>query len=315
MGEDRPHIVLRADLDALPIDETIPLPYRSTNRGVSHKCGHDGHAAALAGVALELEREKPDCNVTLLFQPAEERGEGALECLDYFKACKADATYAFHNQPGQPLGAVVLFHDCYACASKGLAIHFTGTSAHAAYPEEGRNPAGVIAAVIGELPRLSAKEGYEGMVLATVIHASMGEAYAFGTSASQGDLMLTIRAEREAEMEQLEREILACAERLAAREGISLETEVFDPFPETRNHPEHLRRVEKACRELGIPTIDTDTPLRASEDFGHFLKVTPGAMFGIGAGEEHPGLHTQAFDFPDEILETAVRLFVKLLDQ
>lgn len=130
-GGDRPHIVLRADLDALPIDETIPLPYRSTNRGVSHKCGHDGHAAALAGVALELEREKPDCNVTLLFQPAEERGEGALECLDYFKACKADATYAFHNQPGQPLGAVVLFHDCYACASKGLAIHFTGTSAHA----------------------------------------------------------------------------------------------------------------------------------------------------------------------------------------
>ncbi len=309
----RAHILLRADIDALPIEETVDLPYRSRHEGISHKCGHDGHAAVMAGVALEIDRLRPDCNVTLLFQPAEERGSGALECLDYVRGLGADEVYAFHNQPSQPLGTVTLFEDCYACASKGLNLRFTGTPAHAAYPESGRNPAQAMARTIAALPALSDPGRYTRMVLCTVICARLGEPYAFGTSASGGELMLTIRGEREAEMDRLEAEIRRTAAAAAGEAGLSLEVEVYDAFPETRCHPAQVRRVADACAALGIPTLRVETPIRASEDFGHFLKLIPGAMFGIGDGVDHPDLHTQGFDFPDDILERAVALFVRLV--
>lgn len=149
-------IAFRADMDALPIPETIPLPYASENEGVSHKCGHDGHCAALCAFSQLLDKLETARTVYLVFQPAEEIGKGGSECADFLAEAGAHVdphenvreVYAFHNLPGYPVGSIVVREGLSQPASEGLSIHFKGKESHASSPEEGRNPAFAIAEMI-----------------------------------------------------------------------------------------------------------------------------------------------------------------------
>ena len=199
-----PPLALRADFDAVPQPDGT----------AKHLCGHDGHSAALCGVALALEGQRLNRNVFLLFQPAEETGTGAPGCCALFDREAVSAIYGCHNIPGYPLGKVLVRRGTFACGSLGLTLTFRGTSAHAAYPEQGINPAPAIAALLHALPTLSAPERYAGMVLCTVIGARIGEK-AFGSAASQGELWLTLRGERNADLQALRSAILEEAARLA----------------------------------------------------------------------------------------------------
>lgn len=303
-------IAFRADLDALPINEQIDLPYASENTGISHKCGHDGHCAALCGLALELDQIEISKTVYFIFQPAEEIGAGGKVCAKLIKEKGIGEIYAFHNLGGYPEGTVVFRRGLTQPASCGMEIRFVGKPSHASAPEEGRNPSVVISEIILYINGLL-QETHQGMVLCTVtgIHVGSGD---FGISPGEGSLRLTLRAEYEEELEVLKHRIQECADRLSAEAGLQTAYQFFDCFPETRNRSQGVERVEAAAKTLQIPVTEMEKLWRASEDFGYYLKECDGAMFYIGNGENWPALHTKEYDFNDRILETAVDMFTVL---
>ena len=311
-GEGRPNLAFRSDMDAVAVNEPPGLPYASGNPGVAHKCGHDGHCATLAGFALELDRLGADRNVYLLFQHAEENGEGALECTALFDECNINWIFGLHNMPGLPKGQVALREGTLMCASEGITVSVTGVSTHASTPEKGINPAAALAELILEIPKLSDPSLYQGMAMCTVIHAELGTPGAFGVSASRGSISVTCRAQNEDDMEALEKRLHECALAIAKRCGLGCEFSLHDSFPATVNHHAGVEQVREAARKLGLPLVEMDEPLRGSEDFGHYLKRIPGAFFFIGAGG-CPSLHSADYDYPDDIIETGVEVFKALV--
>ncbi|WP_216829787.1 M20 metallopeptidase family protein [Alkalihalobacterium elongatum] len=312
-GEDKKNIAFRADFDALPIEETIEIPHASTVRGVSHKCGHDGHAACLTGFALEVDQKGADNNIYFLFQHAEETGDGATQCASLIKEHNIDEIFAYHNMSGMALKSVHVIDGTAHCASKGLTIHMEGTPAHASQPEDGVNPAFAIAKIIGSIPEFTASEINRGMVLCTVVQVDIGER-AFGVSASKGKLLLTIRAFYEEELVKLQKNLEALSLSLSAQYGLKTSFSYNDTFPETVNHKESSDKIRKVCQNKGFQLVEMTEAFRASEDFGHYLKETKGAICYIGNGEDYPHIHTVQYDFEDEIIETAVELFKGLAE-
>ena len=311
-GRGAGKVAFRADFDALPMEETLPIPHRSRCPGAAHKCGHDGHSAALALLGLTLDKEGAARDTYLIFQPAEEIGGGGEACAAFLREEGIGEVYAFHNMPGYPLGAVALRSGTMNCASKGLILRFTGVPTHASTPELGRNPASAVAAVVSAIPELTRPEEHRGLVLCTVVGIDLGER-AFGISAYQGDLLLTLRAQYQEELDALQEALLALAREQAKEYGLTLERAEEDVFPETANHPAAVDKVRRAAEGLGLTVIDMPEPMRGSEDFGWYLRQAEGAMFLLGDGEDCPPLHSDGFDFPDALLPTACALFRALI--
>jgi len=167
-------IMIRGDIDALPIAEINNFEYASVNKNVSHKCGHDGHTTILAGLSIILN-DKPieSGRVVLLFQPAEETGEGAAQVLSdsKFTELKPDYVFALHNLPGFDLNKVVIKEKHFAAASKGMIVKLFGKTSHAANPEHGISPALAVAEIIQQFNSLwQSKEKFKDFKLITLIH-------------------------------------------------------------------------------------------------------------------------------------------------
>lgn len=311
-GDAKPNIAFRADFDALPVEEAPDfVPYASKFPGISHKCGHDGHSAALAAFALDLEENGADKNVYLIFQHAEETGQGAAECAALLEEKHISEIYAVHNLPGLRFGAVAAPDGTAQFASTGMILTFEGKQSHACYPENGRNPAFAISELILALEGLSKNPKYRGMTLVTVIAVNVGE-HAFGTNAGHGELLLTVRGAFGDELDDLLRAIEETAQERAAQYGLKCAVRYEDAFPDTFNHPACAEKVRRAARELGIPVETLAEPFRASEDFGWYTKKIPGAIFYVGGGD-CPPLHTDTFDFPDALIGTIGDMYRKLL--
>lgn len=324
-GRQGPVLLFRAELDALPIDETIDLPHASKTRDVAHKCGHDGHMAILMGLACKLQ-EKPlkRGKVHLLFQPAEETGEGAQRMLEdpEMQDIRPDLVFALHNLPGFPEKAVILREDVFAAGSAGLIVRLTGNTAHAAHPEQGRSPASAVAALIQNWEALPGKVLESGRFgLLTIIHARIGSP-AFGTTPGYAELMATLRASEPEDLASLRKEAVATAEREAKRYHLKMNHEWTEVFHPTVNHGHAVKLAEKAASKLaGRGLLDKQhimhipDPFPWSEDFGCFTGKYPGALFGLGAGTEHPHLHDTHYDFPDGLLSTGVMLFFGIIEE
>ena len=308
----KPPIAFRADMDALLIPESCSLPYASEDPSVSHRCGHDGHSAALCGLALSLTGQPLPRDVYLIFQHAEETGDGARVCAELLSEKGIREIYAFHNLNGYPLGRVVLRRGQTQPASVGRTVSFTGAPAHASAPEQGKSPARAAAELCLYIDELLQRP-HKGMLLATVVHLSVGKKD-FGVAPAAGELSVTERAEYEEEMEALDRALSEKARQLAARDGLTVSFSESDRFPATVNDDACVCRVTKAAaRVTGAPAVEMRDMWRASEDFGWYTRKCPGAMFYIGTGEAHPALHTEAYDFPDEILPVAAAMFRALI--
>ena len=298
-------IAFRADMDALPIPETLEIPHASRNPQASHKCGHDGHSAALCGFALELDALPVERSVYLIFQHSEENGQGARECSGLLRERSISEIYAFHNWSGFPERSIVVREGVCQFASAGITLIFEGKTSHASDPERGLNPAYVIARLISEI---------EGMkdALCTIVNVNVGGRN-FGISPGNGEISLTVRAEREAEMRKAYNSIISRAEELALSHSLSLTKKGSDYFTDTSSDSHCVERVRAAAKSLNLETIDMAEPIRASEDFGLYTKLVHGAIFYVGNGEDYPPIHTQDYDFNDNILETAVDMFTEIL--
>lgn len=185
-----------------------------------------------------------------------------------------------------------------------------GKTSHSAHPEAGINPAQGIAKLIQELPELP-KEA-SGFALLTLIHAELGS-LAFGTSAGKGSLSMTLRAFNQQDLDELIQKVTAKAQSVAKSEGLEVAVSFVEQFAVSFNDAELYDQVEKTAKNLGLSLVEKPEPFRWSEDFGLFSQICPSFLFGLGAGENCPQLHEGTYDFPDELIETGVRMFEGIL--
>jgi amidohydrolase len=310
-----PTVMLRADLDALPIPESRDLPHASRDPEWSHRCGHDGHMTMLIGALRQLASEPPaHGRVVGLFQPAEETGEGAMAVIQdpAFGSIAPDVAVAAHNLPGYPLRAVVIRAGTMMCASRGLEVVLRGATSHAAEPERGRSPAPVAAQIVQawtSAPQLHTAFADSAQV--TVTHVAVGEP-TFGISPGRGRVLATLRATADRALDELEVRLRQVAAGLADAGGVTAEFSTHESFPATENDPRVVAAVASSAADLGLEVQHLDRPLPWSEDFGHFGQRCPIAMVGLGAGADHPPVHHPGYDFPDGLLGPGATLLERV---
>lgn len=248
-------ILFRAELDALPIQEINGFEYRSTSEGVSHKCGHDGHAAILCGLAKWLNTNRPTKGkIHLLWQPSEENGQGAAAVLadQRFNEIQPDWVFALHNLPGYPLGAVVVRSGSFTASVTSLIIRLKGKTSHAAEPEHGINPAKALAEIVQQSLSLDHNHPEsEDFAVVSPVHMLLGST-AYGISAGYGELHLTIRCWNNSNLEKLRSSIAGISRKIAAQEKLEIEIEELQTFVANENDPEAASLVRRAAKEMQI---------------------------------------------------------------
>ena len=310
-------ILFRSELDALPITEQNSFEYKSRVENVSHKCGHDGHMTILSGLASILKDEKPDKGkVIILFQPAEETGEGAKAVLEdkKFTSLNPDYVFALHNLPGFPENTVIIKSEIFASASKGMIIKLRGKTSHASEPEKGISPVSAAASIMQKLPMIPDKIKSRDFGLITVIHVKIGDV-AFGTNPGYGEIMATLRSYRRDDMDLITNECISIVKEESEKYGLNYNIEWTEEFPSSINNEECTKVIKRCSEKVNLNVIEIEHPFRWSEDFGYFLNKYKGALFGIGAGKDHPDLHNPDYDFPDNIIESSVELFYSVMKE
>lgn len=313
-----PTVMIRSELDALPIEQNAGSAHRSLIAGVAHLCGHDGHTAIVLGVARALSRRRPATGrVVLMFQPAEEDGSGAAAVLadPRFAALRPDWAFALHNMPGLPLGVAQVSAGPMNCASCGMRLHLTGRTAHAATPDTGLSPDAAMFALIPALAALGPGGPLTpGFRLVTLTHARLG-APTFGIAPGEAEVWMTLRSLTDADMIALKTQAQDRAMQIAQAHGLGLTISWHDDFAACHNAPDSVAVIEAGLRAAAIPFGPTDGPMRPSEDFGRFASHgTQSAMFLLGSGEGCAALHDPAYDFPDALIGPGVSAFVSIID-
>ena len=304
-GEGLEEIGFRADMDALP----------DGFGGARHGCGHDGHSAILCALALMIDGKRLGKNLRLIFQPAEETGVGAKHICDTWPGLAGlNCIYGLHNIPGHEKGVLLARRGCFACASEGFIVDIQGRPAHAAYPGDGANPAELLSRLVLAIPGMieGILRGDDRLLMHTVIGIRVGGEN-FGLSASEGRLCLTLRGHRQADIDALADAIAAFVRAGCKSAGMTCRFERRDVFPDTTNPDGVVDAALARWRRTGLPVKLLDEPMRWSEDFGWYLKRVPGMFFGVGIGEDHPGLHTAEYEFDDGIIEAAARGMMAML--
>lgn len=317
-SEDGPETWIRGDIDALPIEEENDFDYKSKIEGKSHKCGHDGHSVILLRLAqLIFENPLHKGVIRLLFQPAEENGEGAIAVLrdPLFESYHPDFIFALHNIPGEELGEIILREGSFTAAVNSMNVFLKGFTSHAAEPENGINPAVAFAEIINYAygNQITSPDA-EDFAIVAFVQMLMGEE-AYGISAGKGVLRLTYRAWTLERLLQYEEELKAKIYEIGEKHGLKVNLEFTQFFESNQNDYECVQKIRKAAGILNLRMQERKYPFKFGEDFGRFTQRYKGAMFGIGAGIETPALHHPTYDFPDELIERGSAIFYEIIKQ
>jgi amidohydrolase len=311
-GKPGPALLLRSELDALPIEEINTFAHRSSVQGISHKCGHDGHTTILCGVAEGLAQQRPaKGKVHLLFQPAEETGSGAEAILNdpRFSSITPDIAVALHNFPGYKHHSVIIKNGIFTAAVSSLILRLQGKTAHASQPEYGLNPALAVAELLKESDAFNLNDpASENFQLVTPVYTRVGSP-AYGVAAGDGEVHFTLRAWENTHLETLRSNIIHLAKEIGLAHQLELTHESLQNFHANINDSASVEIVKASALDLGLEVIELSDPLKGGEDFGVFTARFPCCMFALGAGETTPALHNPDYDFPDELIETGVKLF------
>ena len=313
-GEAGPTVLFRSELDALPIEELSGVAHASEVPGKSHMCGHDGHTAILAALGRQFGRERPARGrVVLMFQPAEETGNGAAGVVadPRFGEIAPDFAFSLHNLPGVPFGEVRVKPGVVNCASRGMRILLDGKTAHSSMPETGTSPMPAVSVLMPALPALGRGSfADDDFAMVTVTHATMGEAV-FGIAPGHAEVWATLRTRRDERMAELVASAEALAGKIAAAHGLAVRFDYHEIFVASVNAPDAVEHLARALDEEGVSRAEESLPMRASEDFGIFGHNASSAMFFLGAGERHPALHNPDYDFPDDLIPIGSRIFMR----
>ena len=316
-------IGLRADMDALPILEQGTMPYASTNVGVMHACGHDGHTTVLLGAARYLaETRNFDGRVVLIFQPAEEGLGGAKAMLDdgLFERFHCDAVYGLHNWPGLPPGFIGVNPGPMMAAADHFEIHIEGRGGHGAHAYQTNDPVVIAAQLIMALQTIVSRNvpAPESAVV-TVAAVTAGNLQAMNVIPRDAHMVGTVRTFSPVVQQQVIQRMEEVVAGIAAAFKAKIDLKYHRLFPATINTPEHAAFVADVATELFgddmvIPNL---TPSMGSEDFSFLLQQRPGAYFRLGQGGAESGcvLHNAAFDFNDAVIPVGSAMFSRLVER
>ncbi|CAM1649682.1 Peptidase M20 [Bartonella choladocola] len=316
-GEGKKTLGLRADMDALPVNEQTGLPYASKNAGKMHACGHDGHTSSLLTAARYLARTKQfSGTLHLIFQPAEEGLGGARRMVDegIFDKFPCDAIFGYHNVPGIPAGNFCFIPGAATAASDRARIIIKGKSGHGAQPETAIDPIVVGAAIVSSLQTIVSRN-VSPLQSAVVTVASFHAGEAYNIIPATAELKLTIRSYDEKIRNLLEKRIREIVEFQANVFGAKCEIDYFRLNPACENDKaltEFARRVaEEAFGKEAIE--ERSQPFTFSEDFSYMLQKKQGCYLFIGNGNT-ANLHSDHYNFNDELLLRASTYWVRLVE-
>jgi len=316
-GAPGPTILFRSELDALPIQELGTIEHRSTVSGKAHLCGHDGHTTILLGLGRILSRARPTSGrVILMFQPAEEDGAGAATVIadPRYSEIKPDWAFSLHNAPDVNFGSARLGSGHVNCASRGIWIRLTGSTAHASRPTDGRSPMKAISELMPALEACgSGKPLGPGFSMVTVTHASMGAA-TFGVAPGEAKILATLRTVADEEMDALVSQVETLVRDAGDRHGLACEFGYDDVFLACTNDTEATAILLSGVERAGVRHETQTLPSVGSEDFGRFgLSGAKSAMVFLGSGPSWPRVHTPEYDFRDELIPIGIRIFSETL--
>ena len=311
-------IGIRADLDALPIQESGNLPYKSKNKGIAHSCGHDGHMAIVAGVAYYISQRRDSLagTVIVIFQPEEETGTGAAKMLtdQRMRSIRFDAVLALHNLPGFEKHSLIVREGAFTSNTTGMIIRLHGATSHAGHPENGNSPVMAMTGLINSLNSLPQTcVPIHRSALVTIVHARLGER-AFGTTPGYAHIMLTMRAHEATDLEAMKNKATVIIRNSAEAYNLREEIEFVEDYPAMINDEELTKILVTIGEKLDLPIICREHPFSWSEDFSRFAQRAPGLLIGLGSGIDSPQLHNANYDFPDELLETGYRIFIEMIN-
>ena len=320
VGNSPRAIGLRADMDALPLQETNTFAHKSRHDGRMHACGHDGHTTMLLGAARYLAETRDfEGSVHFIFQPAEE-GLGGGEAMvrdGLFEQFPVDAVFGMHNRPGMAVGKFALRPGPMMAGGSSFDLKVTGTGAHGARPESGVDSVVVAAHIATALQTIVSRNArpQETAVLSiTQIHA--GDAY--NVIPEQAVLRGTARAFSSETMDLIETNMRRIAEGVAAGFGAWAELDFRKIFPPLVNDRDETRfAADVAASLVGEENVNRDGPtIMASEDFSFMLNARPGAYITIGNGDGEGGceVHNPGYDFNDEALPLGASYFARLVE-
>ena len=324
VGDGPRRVGLRADMDALPIQELTGAPHASQRAGLMHACGHDGHTATLLAAARVLALT---CGfhgtLNVIFQPAEEGRGGAQAMLDdgLFERFPCDRLFGFHNSPGAPAGHFGFRAGVVYTSSDTVVIKVIGRGGHGAKPHLAVDPIVAAAHVVVALQSIVSREVDPNETAIVTVGAFIaGEAP--NVIPDHAELRLTVRTRSEALRLKMRERITAVAQTQAAVHGASAEVNYRMGYPVTINDEESTAFAREVARELAgdAALVPNWPPGTASEDIGLMLQRVPGCYFNVGNGAEgEPGascqVHNARYDFNDRILPSTASLFVRLVQR
>lgn len=318
-GSDR-SIGLRADMDALPIEEQNLFPHRSRHEGRMHACGHDGHTAMLLGAAEYLAATRNfDGTVVFIFQPAEEGEGGARVMIEQglFERCPVQSVFGMHNWPGLPAGQFAIMPGPMMASADQFDITVKGHGAHAAMPHQGADPVIAASALLQALQTIASRtlDPLDAAVLSvTRFHA--GDAY--NVIPDRAVLGGTVRAFRPEVQDQVETAMERICSGIAASFGVQVELDFRRGYPATVNSTVEADVCLRVATELvGRDRVRTDLrPSTGAEDFSYMLRTRPGCYVWLGNGMGEGGcmLHNPHYDFNDDILPLGASYWVRLTE-
>ena len=311
-------IGLRADMDALPIQEESGKPWASETPGKMHACGHDGHTAMLLGAARYLsEHRRFSGTAVFIFQPAEEGGAGGKAMvkdgmMDRFKI---EEVYGMHNMPGLPLGHFAIRPGPMMAATDQFTIEIEGHGAHAARPHASVDPIVTGAAIVNALQSIVARN-VDPLMSGVVSVTTFTAGNTFNVIPQRAKITGTGRSLDPHVRDLIERRMREIVQNVAAAYGATAKFHYERNYPVTVNHPEQTEKAIEIARDVaGEKNVATDAPpVMGGEDFSYMLEARPGAFIFVGNGDT-AGLHHPAYDFNDAAISYGSSYWARLVER